>query len=282
MNHVTTTPSGNLPQPAFERQRWRWGLALWGLVWLLALAWGPDVLHRLSVGLDVHGHWLAPGLPMEPEHPFADHRSLWGLPNALDVLSNLAFAAAGLWGMAWTRRVELPASVKAPLRLLWWGMLLTFAGSSCYHWAPSATSLVADRIGMSVGFAGMLGLPLASDLSEVAHRRLCAGLCLVGLWSAVLPLANLHVAPWLVLQLGGMLWLMLFAACPTPQGRALPVSYGWVVLAYSAAKLLELHDADVWQLSHHGVAGHTLKHLMAAAAVLPVVRAVKGCGRIPR
>lgn len=282
MNHLTTRLSADLPRTVFQRPWWHWGLALWLLVWLLAWAWGVDVLHRLGVNLDVHGHWLAPGQPMEPQHPFADTRSAWGLPNALDVLSNLPFAALGWCGMVWTRRVDLPAAVKASLRLLWWGLWLTCAGSSCYHWAPSASSLVADRLGMSVAFVGMLGLSLASRLSEVPHRRLCAGLCLVGFGSAALPLANHNVAPWLVLQWGGMLWLASAAAKPTPGAQALPVSYGWVVLAYGVAKLLELHDADVWQLSHQGVAGHTLKHVVAAAAVLPVLGAVKGCGRIPR
>ena len=32
-------------------------------------------------------------------HAFADQRTLWGVPCALDVLSNLAFALMGIWGL---------------------------------------------------------------------------------------------------------------------------------------------------------------------------------------
>ena len=38
-------------------------------------------------------------------HDFADQRALWGIPHALDVLSNLPFAIAGWWGLATLRRV---------------------------------------------------------------------------------------------------------------------------------------------------------------------------------
>ena len=33
--------------------------------------------------------------------PFADSHSWRGLPNAMDVLSNLPFAAIGIWGLRW-------------------------------------------------------------------------------------------------------------------------------------------------------------------------------------
>ena len=32
-------------------------------------------------------------------HDFADQRTLWGIPHTLDVMSNLAFIAVGLWGL---------------------------------------------------------------------------------------------------------------------------------------------------------------------------------------
>ena len=53
---------------------------------------GAAVLLALAV--------LGPAVPAsEHQHGFADQRMLWGLPCALDVLTNLPFALAGLWGL---------------------------------------------------------------------------------------------------------------------------------------------------------------------------------------
>ncbi|MCD6077564.1 MAG: hypothetical protein K0R89_1502, partial [Ramlibacter sp.] len=38
-------------------------------------------------------------------HDFADQRTLLGMPCALDVLSNLPFAVAGVIGFAWLQQV---------------------------------------------------------------------------------------------------------------------------------------------------------------------------------
>jgi hypothetical protein len=40
---------------------------------------------------------------------------------------------------------------------------------------------------------------------------------------------------------------------------------------YGIAKLFELHDREVYELTGHWVSGHTLKHLSAAAAVYLIV-----------
>ena len=46
------------------------------------------------------------------QHDFADQRTLRGIPCALDVLSNLAFALAGAWGW-WVLRRAPPAALEA-------------------------------------------------------------------------------------------------------------------------------------------------------------------------
>ena len=45
---------------------------------------------------------LAPRLPLGPSyHVFADQRTLFGIPNALNVLSNIPFLLVGMWGVLW-------------------------------------------------------------------------------------------------------------------------------------------------------------------------------------
>jgi hypothetical protein len=47
-----------------------------------------------------------------------------------------------------------------------------------------------------------------------------------------------------------------------------------VILAYAAAKLLELNDEASYQFTGHLVSGHTLKHVVAALAGCPVIVAL--------
>jgi hypothetical protein len=63
---------------------------------LLGSLWGGDIAQWFGLQLNAHGHTHVHA----HGHPFIDARVLWGVPNALDVLSNLAFVplgAAGLW-----------------------------------------------------------------------------------------------------------------------------------------------------------------------------------------
>ena len=226
---------------------------------LLALALCGPVLHD-------HPH----------QHGFADQRTLWGIPCALDVLSNLPFALAGAWGLVLLGRVRpgvLDAATRATAGLFCAGLLLTAAASSWYHWQPDNAGLLWDRLGMAVAFAGMLGLAAAQRVSP----RAGSATALVAL--AAGPLAVLwwahtsNLLPWAVVQLGGML-LVLALACLPQRAGALALRLGPVIAWYGAAKLLELGDHAVFEATGQWVAGHSLKHLAAAAAAWPVLRAL--------
>jgi hypothetical protein len=86
-------------------------------------------------------------------------------------------------------------------------------------------------------------------------------------------MATGNVLPWAVLQFGGM-GLVLWASLLRARSKALDVRWSLVILAYTAAKLLELNDEAVYQLTGQFVSGHTLKHVFAALAGCPVVAAL--------
>ena len=213
-------------------------------------------------------------------HHFADRRAFWGLPYAMDVLSNLPFAIAGLAGMECLRR--RPHGAIGPIaRAMAWiffaGLLLTAAASSWYHFAPDDAGLAMDRGGMAIAFAGILGLAAAIQVSERAGAALGLGLLVLA------PLASWHcsvtgnVLPWAVAQFGGGA-LLLAMALLRPRPDALRIRWGLVIVAYAAAKALEMLDADIFALTGQLVSGHTLKHLVAALAAVPVIAALGGLG----
>ncbi|AEG94752.1 hypothetical protein [Ramlibacter tataouinensis] len=157
-------------------------------------------------------------------HHFADGRTLWGIPCALDVLSNLPFALAGLSGLVQLWRLPpraLDNMERAMGALFFAGLLLTAAGSAWYHLAPDDAGLAVDRQAMAVAFAGLLGLA-GARVSGRAAAALGLGILGLGPLAVHAWAATGNVLPWAVLQFGGL--LLLAGLALLPRGGALPVA----------------------------------------------------------
>ncbi len=232
-----------------------WGL-VGGMVVALAMAlWGPHVPQ--------HAHY----------HAFVDQRTWLGLPCAMDVLTNLPFVLAGVWGLCRTAALQHVQgwSVRLGLAQLFFaGLILTFWGSCYYHLQPNDGGLVWDRAGMVAAFAGLLGMAVADRISTrsavaMAVLMLGAGLESVSQWART---GNL--LPWVVVQGGGMLLVLMLALRP-------PVAQAWhlplvvVMCLYAVAKLFEWGDAVVFATTNGWISGHSLKHIFAAAAAWPLL-----------
>lgn len=222
----------------------------------------------------------ATGLPAG-YHDFADQRTLLGLPHALDVLSNLPFAVMGAWGLWWLRRVPLDrlGTAQRGLAVLFFvGLMATAFCSSSYHLDPHDAGLCIDRVGMSLAFAGLLGLAAADRISARAGVALAALVAVAAPATALVAWLGGNMTPWAVLQGGGLV-LLAALALRRPQPRALGFSIIGVIAFYAVAKALELADAPVFALTQQLISGHSAKHLVAALAGWPVVRALQSLAR---
>lgn len=246
-----------------------WGLlALWVMAWLF----GPNWISLLNLPLNPHGHAAlhAHG------HPFVDARSWWSVPNTLDVLSNLPLVLAGAAGVGLLRRRALPPGTANALRVVFAGLVLSGLGSAAYHWAPDAGSLVIDRLGMAVAFAGVLTLAVAERVGQREARGFLPLVLVLALVSAVLPHLQGNVLPWAVVQFGGM-GLVVWATTRESAPGAIGVSLVALVVLYALAKLLEVGDEAVFHATGRGVSGHSLKHVAAACAALPILVGLRRC-----
>lgn len=236
---------------------------------------------------------VGPALPT-PElaaAAFADDRAWHGLPNAMDVLSSLPFAVIGIWGLLGLHLLDgahkddivpgpQPASQPPDnaLDCAWMffaGLILTAAGSVFYHLQPDGLRLAADRAGMAVAFAGILGVAVCDRVSArvgwpAAWFMLGGGLLAVGVHHE-----TGNVLPWALVQYGGMV-LVLALALVKPVAGAIGLKLGWVIFFYGVAKLFELGDHAIYEATQQLISGHTLKHLAAALAALPVLLALVG------
>ena len=220
---------------------------------------------------------FGPGIAQpEHQHVFADQRKWQRIPFAMDVLSNLSFAAWGLAGMmclSGLRMRSKPNTAHALAGLFFAGLVLTAAASSVYHLQPDDSGLGVDRLGMVIAFAGLLGVAVSNCISHRAGAATAAAMLLLGPTSVWFWLISGNVLPWLVIQFGGMALILWLAAIKSLPG-ALAVRWGMVILVYAVAKLLELADHQTYELTSHAISGHSLKHLAASLAAWPVLNAL--------
>ena len=212
-------------------------------------------------------------------HDFADQRAWGAMPHAMDVLSNLPFAAwgvAGLWALARALRQRAVDGASAGLAGLFLAGLVVTAGvSAFYHWQPDDGGLVWDRMGMVLAFAGLLGLAAVQGVSRRAGLALAAAVLLLGPVTVQVWAASGNLLPWGVLQIGGMALILGLAGLPPAwPAPGLRIHWSWVIGLYALAKLLELADHAVFDLTGQFLSGHSLKHVVASFAAWPVVLAV--------
>lgn len=228
---------------------------------------------------------LGPALPTPAlaQIAFADARHWHGLANAMDVLSNLPFALLGLWGLLQLRGLEgphprVPGSTLDCAWLFFVGLLLTAAGSAFYHLQPDGLRLAADRAGMTVAFAGLIGLAVCERVSPRAGWAAAWATLGGGLLAVAVCAETGNVLPWALVQFGGMA-LVLWLALLRPVPGAIGLRLGLVIACYALAKGFEMADQGVYELTGHAISGHTLKHLVAAGAAWPVLQML---GRLRR
>jgi hypothetical protein len=184
-------------------------------------------------------------------YDFADQRTLLGIPNFWNVVSNLPFAVVG-W-------IGLRAARNAAWRLLFAGVFLTAFGSAYFHFAPRDATLVWDRIPMTLVFMSLLAIVLGDEFGQRWRNRLLWPLAACGVASVLWWYWTGNVLPYGLVQFGPIL-LVLAVMYSNPRVRKL-----WPSLAlYALAKIAEtfdkaFYDALLWS-------GHTWKHLLAAAA----------------
>ena len=207
-------------------------------------------------------------------HNFADQRSFVGIPNFLDVISNLPFLIVGIWGLLVVTSPKhagsfMTSAERWPYVVFFLGVALTCFGSSYYHLHPTNGRLVWDRLPMTLGFMGILSATIDERINIKIGVRLlpllvAAGVFSVLYWSWTEANGRGDLRPYYLVQFGSLFVLlaMLFLF-PPRYSRSWCV---WAALAcYVAAKLLETLDSEIYDFGH-AVSGHTLKHLAAAGA----------------
>ncbi len=236
-------------------------------------------------------------------HHFADTRTLFGLANAGDVLSNLPFLAVGAVGLYFALRKKsaltqdhstqdhltqdrlnkdrLNKDQQWAYATMFAGLVLTCFGSAYYHLAPDNSRLVWDRLPMTVAMAGLIGA-LLTDRFGAKSVRIMPLIAAIGIGTVIQwGLSEEHGN-------GDLRWYAFYQGMVMITAVAMLVLFRsqregtreFVIAAIAnfAAKMFELADKPIFALGGV-VSGHTLKHLSAGLGFIPLVLLLAQTGK---
>jgi hypothetical protein len=205
-------------------------------------------------------------------HNFADGRTVWAIPNAFDVLSNIPLAIVGFIGIMTTlngfRSNRFDACAFQYL-VFFSGVFLTGFGSLYYHLAPSNDTLIWDRLPITILTLGFFCSVVSEMVSPKAGLILVGPLLLIGIgsvlyWNITENLGQGDLRLYGIVQFLPLILVALIFLMYKFPDNYLPYFIGLMVF-YALSRVTEFLDNQIYEILHF-ISGHTLKHLFAAAA----------------
>ncbi|XP_061365815.1 uncharacterized protein LOC133309088 [Gastrolobium bilobum] len=215
---------------------------------------------------------VTPPIPQPQKyHDFADKREFFGIPNALNVISNFPFVVIGLIGlMLCHRRNYFKLSFQGELwawTCFYVGVASVTFGSSYYHLKPNDDRLVWDRLPMTVTFAAMMAILIIERIDVKKGTISIVPLIMAGIISSVYWRFFGDIRVYLLAQIVPCIAIPLMAILLPPMYTH-SMYWLWAAGFYPLAMLQDATDRVIYKLTFHTVSGHTLKHLTAAMAPL--------------
>ena len=227
-------------------------------------------LFLLSLVITVLVVIIIPPVSQDPEyHNFEDQRSISGIAHFWNVVTNIPFILLGIIGFFKIYKQDLkgrlPHLFKAYLTFFM-GLVLTGLGSAYYHLNPSNSTLVGDRMAITITFMSFFVLIFGESISTRTASRLLVPLLFLGIssvvyWNITENLGTGDLRFYALVQFLPMLLipliLLFYGSCLSGRRWILAI-----ILVYGAAKIAEMYDQQIYELI--GFSGHSLKHLIAA------------------
>ncbi len=199
-------------------------------------------------------------------HDFSDNRMFWGIANFWNVISNVPFFIAGLMGLFFSLKYNLSLAHI----LFYTGIFCVGLGSAYYHISPSNSTLLWDRLPMTVAFMSFFSIVVSAFINDRVGKKLLMPFIFAGVFS---------ILYWHYSELYGKGDLRFYALVQFLPMLLIPIililykgankrTYFLVLLLYAIAKIFEASDNFIFNLSAC-ISGHTIKHLIASMA--PIV-----------
>lgn len=211
-------------------------------------------------------------------HIFIDRRTLLGIPNFWNVISNIPFLLVGILGLYSifiSRRMVFIAELKTAYTLFFAGVSLVAFGSGYYHLWPENSSLVWDRLPMTIAFMALFSI-IVGEFTSVKFSKYALwplvffGIFSVFYWHITEKYGAGDLRLYILVQFLPILIIPLIL-CFFNSKYTYTNGYWYLLIAYIVAKGLE-HFDEVVNTLLFSLSGHSLKHVVAALGILFLLR----------
>ncbi|XP_061374851.1 uncharacterized protein LOC133317067 [Gastrolobium bilobum] len=219
---------------------------------------------------------FTPRIPRSPKHhQFVDMRNLFGVPNTLNVMTNLPFLVVGVLGFVLALEGGF-FNISSQGEV--WGWVLFYAGiagvafgSAYYHLKPDDHRVLWDTLPMMVAFSSLLSSLVAERLGQ--RIGLC---CMFALIVAAL-LCVVYERIYNDIRLSMVFQLILPLAIPVIASvyrSKYTHSRYWFLSTgiYLLAKFEGVTDRKLYHVNNYIISGHSLEHL--CLALIPILLSV--------
>jgi hypothetical protein len=204
-------------------------------------------------------------------HGFADDR-FFLIPFFQNVITNLIFIFVGYYAAVAVDFKKYSRLENLYLLTLVAGVFFTGFGSIYYHLHPDTETLFWDRLPMSLGFAGFTSWILSKTIFLNAKEKkvdlyfyiflMTLSLGSVLYWSYTETILRGDLRLYYIAQFGSILTtllvVILYEKDLYPKKSCISL-----FIFYVLAKIFEVFDRQVYELTNYFVSGHALKHLLA-------------------
>ena len=211
-------------------------------------------------------------------HQFADQRTLAGVANFWNVISNLPFALIAVWGFSTSQQLH-DKDGKVISYLISAGFFFLTFGSGYYHLQPDNISLVYDRLPMSLIFMSFFSWIIYDRINRAKGFLLFIALNVLGIST---------VLYWIYTEQSGVGDLRWYAMVQFFPIIAIPLILWFykssfkhereiipIFAFFGFGKLAESYDAQIHTWLADVISGHTLKHVLMAAAGYYIVKMIR-------
>ena len=219
-------------------------------------------------------------------HLLADTRGIFNLQNFWNVISNLPYLIIGILGfykVMQSSGLTILAELKLAYLMFFAAVAVVSLGSGYYHLAPDNSTLVWDRLPITVVFMSFFSILVSEFISLRVGKALLFPLVVAGILSVV----YWHLSEgwgegdlrfYALVQFTPVIMVPVILLCF--RSRYTRVYGYWGLFGtYSVAKLLEYVDVEVYQLLSF-ISGHSIKHIVSALGVYIFLTSLEKRSRI--
>ena len=206
-------------------------------------------------------------------HLLADTSKILNLQNFWNVISNLPYLIIGILGfykVSQSSGLAIFAELKLAYLLFFAAVAAVSLGSGYYHLAPDNSTLVWDRLPMTVVFMSFFTILVSEFISVRVGKVLLfplivAGIASVVYWHLSEGWGEGDLRYYALVQFTPVIMIPVILLCFRSRYTRV-YGYWGLLVTYSVAKLLEYVDVEVYQLLGF-ISGHSIKHIVSALGV---------------